>query len=92
MHLFDTCLIACHKDLWGFKERGSQNPKGLTPSSRTKQIVKSGYTLETQWTEGKPLQTIQKGGWGYVILQEQSQRPVFEQPKFFKLDNLRYRN
>jgi hypothetical protein len=57
---------------------------GLAPAARTKLIAVGGYTLENHWQEGNALQSIQKGGWDYVVLQEQSQRPVIEQPQFLE--------
>jgi hypothetical protein len=35
-------------------------------------IVKGGATLQQHWDEGKAVQAIRKGGWDFVILQEQS--------------------
>jgi hypothetical protein len=58
--------------------------EGLAPSVRTKMFAEGGYTLEKHWQEGKALEAIQKGGWDFVVLQEQSQRPVIEQPQFFE--------
>ncbi len=58
--------------------------EGLAPSVRTEMFAEGGYTLENHWQDGKALETIQKGGWDFVVLQEQSQRPVIEQPQFFE--------
>ena len=58
--------------------------RGPGASIRTKLIAEGGYTLEEHWQVGKALPSIQQGGWDYVVLQEQSQRPVLEQPKFFE--------
>ena len=33
--------------------------------------------------DGNALQTIHKRGWAYVVLQEQSQTPIFDQKKFY---------
>lgn len=35
-------------------------------------IAEGGATLANQWNEGKALAAIQRGGWDYVVLQEQS--------------------
>jgi hypothetical protein len=61
-----------------------QQLEGLAPSIRTKLIAGGGYTLQKHWQDGKALQLIRKGGWNYVVLQEQSQLPVFEPPMFFE--------
>jgi hypothetical protein len=39
---------------------------------RCEMIVKGGATLQQHWDEGKAAQAIRKGGWDFVILQEQS--------------------
>jgi len=56
--------------------------KGLAPSIETLSIAVGGAKLENHWNDGKALQEIMKGGWNYVVLQEQSQTPVCYQPKF----------
>ena len=56
--------------------------KGLAPLSSASSIALGGYTLEDHWNDENTLQTIRKGGWSYVVLQEQSQMPIFEQRKF----------
>jgi hypothetical protein len=55
---------------------------GLAPSTRTEAIVAGGYTLENHWDSGRTLAEIRKGGWHYVVLQEQSQTPVLGPLKF----------
>ena len=55
---------------------------GLDPSSETARIDAGGYTLQNHWTAGTALQAIRKGGWNYVVLQEQSQTPIFDPGKF----------
>ena len=57
---------------------------GLSPSTATSLVAVGGYTLEDHWNGGNARQTIRKGGWDYVVLQEQSQRPVMDQAKFFE--------
>lgn len=57
---------------------------GLDPSTETLRIDVGGYTLENHWVAGNALQTIHKGGWTYVVLQEQSQTPIINQGKFFE--------
>ena len=58
--------------------------EGLAPSVRTKLIAEGSYTLAKHWQDGKALRFIQKGDWDFVVLQEQSQLPVFEQPMFLE--------
>jgi hypothetical protein len=58
--------------------------EGLAPSSEILSMAVAGYTLEQHWNDGHALQTIRKGGWNYVILQEQSQTPIFGQQKFYE--------
>lgn len=55
--------------------------EGLAPSVETVRLASGGYTLEKHWGDGNALQDIRKGGWNYVVLQEQSQRPVIENEK-----------
>jgi hypothetical protein len=56
--------------------------EGLAPSIETSRIDAAGYTLERHWTDGKAIQAIRQGGWNYVVLQEQSQTPIFNQKQF----------
>ena len=56
--------------------------EGLALSTETARIAVGGYTLEKHWNDGNALQTIRNGGWKYVILQEQSQTPVFDRSNF----------
>jgi hypothetical protein len=56
--------------------------EGLAPWSETSLIAPGGYTLEQHWQEGAALQSIRQGGWQFVVLQEQSQTPVFDAGKF----------
>ena len=55
--------------------------EGLDPSVETVRVAPGGYTLEKHWDDGKALQNILNGGWSYVVLQEQSQRPALENEK-----------
>lgn len=55
---------------------------GLAPSGDTERIAVGGYTLEQHWRDGNALQSIRSGGYQYVILQEQSQTPIFDRSKF----------
>lgn len=58
--------------------------EGLVPSVSTSRQVGAGYTLARHWSEGKALQAIRAGGWSFVVLQEQSQTPVFDRPAFLR--------
>ena len=98
-HVFLVCLVlvvltACHRQAsthilfignsYTFVNGGiDKQLEGLAPSTETVRLAVSGYTLEKHWTDGKALQTIRQGGWDYVILQEQSQTPIFGQKKFY---------
>jgi hypothetical protein len=46
----------------------------LSPQSKvvlvTPQYVHGGYTLQQHWQDGNSVKLIQKGGWDYVVLQE----------------------
>ena len=56
--------------------------EGLNPSIETAIFGEGGFTLEDHWNDGKALREIQKGGWNYVVLQEQSQTPILSAKKF----------
>lgn len=61
-----------------------QQLESFSFSIGTSRIDNGGYTLEKHWNEGKALQAIRQGGWGYVVLQEQSQTPITDQKKFYE--------
>lgn len=46
-------------------------------------VVAGGATLEGHWDEGKAVVEIRKGSWDFVVLQEQSLRPVRDPQKMF---------
>jgi hypothetical protein len=56
--------------------------EGLDPASDTSRIVVDGYTLQSHWKDGNALQATRTGKWNYVVLQEQSQTPVFDPANF----------
>ncbi len=58
--------------------------EGLDPSIETEHIAFGGYTLEKHWSDGKALQKIREGKWDYVVLQEQSQAPIFNRQNFYE--------
>jgi len=58
--------------------------EGLAPSTETERIASGGYTLEKHWTDGNARRKIREGKWDYVVLQEQSQVPVINQPRFYE--------
>lgn len=55
---------------------------GLAPSSTASRVALGGYALEQHWNDPNTLQMLRRGGWGYVVLQEQSQIPIFDPSKF----------
>ena len=61
-----------------------QQLRALAPTSEIASFAMDGYTLEKHWQAGSALQQIRQGVWDYVVLQEQSQRPVVEPSKFFE--------
>jgi hypothetical protein len=56
--------------------------EGLAPASKTASISVGGYTLNDHWNDGNALKEIRKGGWQYVVLQEQSQTSVINYAMF----------
>jgi hypothetical protein len=56
--------------------------EALAPGTVTARVVAGGYTLEQHWNEGKALQKLRERKWDYVVLQEQSQTPVFDARKY----------
>ena len=56
----------------------------LASSIETSMTAPGGFTLESHWNRGEAIKNIRKSKWGYVVLQEQSQIPVFNQGNFFK--------
>jgi hypothetical protein len=56
----------------------------LAPSCHTASVALPGFTLEMHWSNGGALRAIEKGGWQYVVLQEQSQAPVVDHAKFLE--------
>jgi hypothetical protein len=55
---------------------------GLARTIETKQLAIGGYSLEQHWTDGQDVQVIRQGGWNDVVLQDQSQTPVFDATHF----------
>lgn len=55
---------------------------GLAPSAAAESLAPGGFTLEGHWGAGTALEKIRRGGWSYVVLQEQSQTPVLA-PQLF---------
>lgn len=58
--------------------------RALAPTSEIASVAIDGYTLEKHWQAGSALEQIRRADWDYVVLQEQSQRPVLEPNKFFE--------
>lgn len=57
--------------------------RGLAPGAVTARAAVGGYTLEQHLTAGDATRMLNEGGWDYVVLQEQSQRPVLEPERFY---------
>jgi hypothetical protein len=47
------------------------------------EVTKGGQSLEGHWKDGKALAAIRKGGWDFVVLQEQSQRPIVDRERMW---------
>jgi len=56
--------------------------EGLAPSVFATSLAKAGYSLEDHWNDDETMAMIQDGPWDYVVLQEQSQRPVLDPVAF----------
>jgi hypothetical protein len=42
---------------------------------KTFQYTPGGYTLQHHWQDGNSVKLIRRGGWDFIVLQEQSERP-----------------
>ena len=56
----------------------------LAPSIAVMRLAIGGYTLQDHWNDPATLRAIRGHKWNYVVLQEQSQTPVSDQPKFLQ--------
>lgn len=60
--------------------------------NRVVEIAKGGYTIENHWNDTATVNSIKRGGWDVIILQEQSYRPVNDRDKMLlyaqKFDSL----
>lgn len=54
----------------------------MAPSCRTQLLATGGYTLQKHWNDAAELETIRSGHFSYVVLQEQSQTPVYNRALF----------
>jgi prepilin-type N-terminal cleavage/methylation domain-containing protein len=59
------------------------NAAGSKPPLEIEAYAPGGKTLEDHWNDGIALQKIRSQPWDFVVLQEQSQRPVFEPEAMF---------
>ncbi len=59
------------------------NQSPTSPRLEYEAHLVGGATLQQHWEEGVALQLIQKGGWDFVVLQEQSMRPVLQRPAMY---------
>jgi len=55
---------------------------GLAPGNESTQIAPGGYSLEMHWNDGTARKAMRPGKFKYVLLQEQSQNPIFSPAKF----------
>lgn len=63
-----------YHDLPGVVEGLARSSNG--PALETRMSVKPGATLEEHWESGEALASIRAERWDWVVLQEQSQRPL----------------
>jgi prepilin-type N-terminal cleavage/methylation domain-containing protein len=56
---------------------------GTSPKLEYDTQLVGGATLEKHWNDRLALKKLQAGSWDFVVLQEQSQRPLFEKDKMF---------
>ncbi len=54
------------------------------PKIETEQVTNGGWTLEQHFASQKTLDKIRSRKWDYVVLQEQSTRPIEDPEKMFK--------
>ena len=57
--------------------------QGFISLKKCERVCCGGYTLETHFTKGEALKKIRETPWDFVVLQEQSQTPVFSKNKFY---------
>jgi len=60
----------------------AQQLKNLAPSENIVSAAPGGYRLENHWNDENTRQMIRDDKWKYVVLQEQSQTPVFDPARF----------
>jgi hypothetical protein len=54
----------------------------------TETVAEGGWTLQRHWEAGTALKKIQASHWDYVVLQEQSQRPILDREAMFQYARL----
>ena len=64
-------------DVPGLLERLSRSRGDLRPI-RVGRQVHPNYTLEQHWHRKEAVEAVRSGAWDFVVLQEQSQRPIYE--------------
>jgi hypothetical protein len=57
---------------------------GLAPNTHAARIAPGGVNLEGHWCNANTLNAIHTGRWDFVVLQEQSQAPIFNTKNFFE--------
>lgn len=54
----------------------------LRAGVETEMVVESGETLEGHWRTGRALKAIRSRAWDFVVLQDESSRPIADAPSF----------
>jgi len=75
-------LTACNVPPWNWSIPLTLSKMATTATPpmtiKTGQSVVNGHKLEFHWNDGNAVNKIRKAGWDFVVLQEQSMRPVNE--------------
>ncbi len=67
-----------------FNDGIGRSLEGLAPDAFVETVAKPGYSLEDHWNDAEAVSKIQSASWDYVVLQEQSQRPVLSPANFYQ--------
>lgn len=57
--------------------------RSMAPATETECVASGGRTLEQHYADGQATAAIRHGEWDYVVLQEQSQTPIFNRTNFY---------
>lgn len=61
---------------------------GEVPEIEVDSHLVGGATFEKHWNDGQAVQKIRQGGWDFVVLQEQSMRPILDRPRMHRYARL----